>query len=132
MIAAPLPDVDEYWPLVEWAFQNFEDRSGGDAEAGHLRQMVRNDERQCWVAMDGEQIYAVGLTEVIQPHKRVVFDFCAGKDRDGWQELMVQTIETWAREIGSAGMRTYNRTGWTPFLRDQGYRETHRIMEKAF
>lgn len=132
MIVAPLPDVDEYWPLVEWAFDNFEERSGGDATAERLREMVRHDERQCWVAMDGERIFAVGLTEVLGPHKRVSFDFCTGRGREGWQDLMVQTIEKWAREIGSAGVRTYSRTGWTPFLRDQGYRETHRIMEKVF
>lgn len=132
MIVAPLPDVDTYWPLVSWAFDNFEERSGGDATAERLREMVRHDERQCWVAMDDDRICAVGLTEVTEPHSRVTFDFCAGQDREGWQELMVQTIEAWAREIGSVGMRTYSRTGWTPFLRDQGFRETHRIMEKVF
>lgn len=132
MIVSALPDVDRYWPLVAWAFENFSERTGGDVSVEDLRDMVRRDERQCWVAMEGPDIKAVGLTEVVGPNKRIWFDYCAGKDREDWQSQMVDTIEAWGRDIGSVGIRTYSRTGWTHFLKNSGYRETHRIMEKVF
>ncbi len=133
MIVAPLKakEIDRFWPLLEWAFTNFEERCGGDITAEELRDDVRDAAKQCWIALEGRDVRAVGITEIHGPHKRVWFNYCAGRGREDWQTLMVEEIEAWAQRIGSAGIRTYSRTGWTPFLKGQGYRETHRIMEKS-
>lgn len=56
--------------------------------------------------------------------------FCAGVGREDWFHLIEQ-LERWAAEhIGCAGMRAFCRPGWAPELKRQGYRETHRVMDK--
>lgn len=134
MIVDRLDDVDKYWPQISWAFDSFEERTGGDAPAEELRKMVRDGYRQCWVAFDEKEliVMAVALTEITGPMKRVWVDYTAGRKREAWQEHMQEAIETWAKGIGASGIKTVSRTGWTPFLKAGGYRETHRIMEKVF
>ena len=133
MIVAPLPaeDIDKFWPLLEWAFVSFSERTDGDVTPDELKDDVREAAKQCWVALEGTDVRAVGLTEVQAHGRRVWFNYCAGRGREDWQTQMVEEIEAWSKRIGARGVRTYSRTGWTPFLRDMGYRETHRIMEKS-
>lgn len=116
-------DIDKYWHLLKPFFEDFAQSTRGEASAERLRELVRDEHRQCWIALDGE-IYAVGLTESTKAS--VWFDFCTGKERELWQDAMVDAVE---KHAGKRIVKTFSRPGWTPFLKSRGYRETHRVME---
>ncbi len=116
------------WPHVKQYFRSFEDRSRGELTAGELLTHVIDKRLQCWVATDGEEVKACGLTEVSK--KTVVFAFCAGVDRDEWRDEMVSEIEQWAKHIGARRVRIICRPGWVRELKSLGYKESHRVLEK--
>lgn len=124
-------EIEEYWPHMESRFRSFEERTHGDITAEILKQECLEGKRQCWVAVN-EGIEAVALTEVAGLNNRVWVEYCSGEGRQDWQDKIMDAIEAWAREIEAPGVLTFSRTGWTPFLKGRGYRETHRVMEKVF
>lgn len=52
-----------------------------------------------------------------------------GEDMKAWRHLLPQ-LEQYLRDIGCSVIRPINRPGWTPFLKDNGYRVTHHTTEK--
>ena len=118
----------DVWPAVAEYFKSFEERS--NTTAGDLLRAVLAGEKQCWVVVDGK-VHACALTSVQRGRKTTVeLAHCAGEGREGWQSDLVEEIRRWAREIGADQLRTYNRPGWSRFLREMGLRETHRVMEQ--
>ena len=124
--------VREYWPHIRPFFENFEERTQGDVDADQLFEEVQDGQRQCWAAIGDKGVQAVALTEVAGLRGRVWVEYCAGERREEWQDQIMDAIEAWAKDNGSPGVLTFSRTGWTPFLKGRGYRETHRIMEKCY
>lgn len=124
--------ADEFWPvfpLVEWHFRSFEERSRGEVTAEDLAEEVMAMRKQCWIAWDGK-VRACALTHVEEGRIKVVeLTHCAGDGREDWQEPLVAELRSWAAFIGAQRFRTINRPGWTPVLRKMGLRETHRVME---
>lgn len=111
-------------------FANFEKRSEGETFADELMEDCRKGIRQCWLAVDDAEIYAVTLTEVLEnPMGTVVIGFCTGVKRELWWELMLDEIEAWASHRGARRLRVVARPGWAPVLKERGYRETHRVLE---
>jgi hypothetical protein len=52
-----------------------------------------------------------------------------GENMKAWRQLLPQ-LEQYLRDIGCSYIRPLNRPGWAPFLKDNGYKVTHYIMEK--
>ena len=118
------------WPFVVGAFNSFAERCFSTTVES-LVQDILAEKRQCWIAVKGEEVKACALTKVGRGEEAVVdMTHCFGKDREMWQEDLVETIRAWAVELGAKRFRTYSRTGWTPLLKSMGLRETHRIMEQ--
>ena len=124
---AQFPDV---YPHIRWAFESFAGRDPDGSLPEDIAGQVLAQTSQCWVAFDDE-IKAVALSEVRDGRaKSVLMTHCAGRDRQTWQEPLVEEIRNWARSIGATRFGTVNRPGWTPFLRKMGLQETHRLMEQ--
>ena len=127
----PKDHFPAWYPSLEWAFQSFAERSAGDATAEDLAGQVMAETSQCWIVWDNT-VKAVALTEVQEGRKKaIVMTHCAGEEREDWQEMLVNTIRDWARSIGAEKFGTVSRPGWTPFLKQMGLRETHRVMEQS-
>lgn len=132
ILGVPPKDFPDMYPALEWHFQSFADRARGEATARRLVDEVMSGERQCWIAWDGK-VRACALTKVLDSAIRTVeMTHCAGEGREDWQRQMIETLTSWAREIGSARFRTINRPGWARFLKTMGLQETHRVMEVDF
>lgn len=91
-----------------------------------------------WDEIVGERMqlwytpHAVVVTEMHQfPRKKVCHVFLAAGVMAEIRAL-APVVEQWARERGATAMRQFGRKGWTrSWLTADGWRETHRIMEKA-
>lgn len=126
----PRDDFEAIYPLLMWAFDSFAERSSGTATAEDLAGQVMAETSQCWLVWDNEPV-AVALTEVQESRKKTVcMTHCAGRGREDWQQPLVEEIREWAKHIGATRFSTVNRPGWTPFLKQMGLRETHRLMEQ--
>lgn len=125
------PEQFGHWyPALKWAFDSFAERSFGTTTAEDLAGQVVAQTSQCWIAWDQEPL-AVALTEVKESRKKTVcMTHCAGRGREKWQQPLVEEIRKWAKHIGATRFSTVNRPGWTPFLKQMGLRETHRLMEQ--
>lgn len=123
-------DFPRFYEQMKWAFDSFAKRSFEECTPEDLAGQVMARTSQCWVAVD-RNIRAVALTEVREGREKSVWlTHCAGHGREDWQSQMVDTIREWAKSVGATTFGTVNRPGWTPFLREMGLRETHRVMEQ--
>ena len=126
----PAEKFEGWYPKLEWAFESFAERSRGEATKEDLAGQVMATTSQCWIVWDNK-VKAVALTEVKEGRiKSVTLTHCAGDGREAWQKPLVNELKKWAKHIGATRFATVNRPGWTPFLREMGLRETHRIMEQ--
>ena len=127
----PPGDMARVYPLVEWHFDSFAERSNGATLSTDLLTEVETEKKQCWIAWD-DGVRACALTQVLTGRVKVVeVTHCAGKGREDWQGPIMEEIMNWARHIGATQLMTINRPGYTKFLKGLGLKETHRIMEMA-
>jgi len=118
------------WPHLSGYFKSFEERSDGSILAFDLYSQCVSGERQCWIASDGNVVKACALTEIQKgPMNVVMLTFCAGEDMIEWRREMVDTIKAWAKTVGSGRVIAIHRIGWTPFLKDEGFKVTHYFSE---
>ena len=129
IVGVQADDFMKVFPLVEWHFNSFADRSRGEITVSDLVAQVLDKTRQCWIATD-QGIHACALTRVEDGRiKTVDMTHCAGAGREEWQKELVAEILAWAKSIGADRFRTINRPGYSKMLQGFGLRETHRLME---
>lgn len=80
---------------------------------------------------DAGRAVALGGAKLWQRGGAVVGDivWCSGKDRNSYQHLLSE-FEALLRDAGCSVVRPIARYGWTKFLKAQGYKMSHVIMEK--
>lgn len=123
-------DFVDVYPQVARFFASFYERSRGSLLPGVLEGEILEGQRQCYVATRDGKIIACALSTV-SPAKAITLDFCSGDDDAEWPEQMIEMFEQWAANEGGA-LIVICRSGWVRRLkmRERGYHETHRIMEK--
>lgn len=101
--------------------------SGGRVTPEGLFKRIEDGELQLWVAVDGRDVHALLLTEIIQypALKACHIELCAGENRHEWLHFLGQ-VEQWAREQGCEVMEGYMRPGW----KLDGYRVRRHVTEK--
>lgn len=127
--SVPKEHFREVYPKLEAFFASFVERAHGGVVEGLLEAEVMGGKRQCYVAVEGDEIKGCALSEVA-PNGDISLTHCSGRDREEWQEEMLRTFEEWAADEG-VGLAVYCRQGWVRALKmkERGYRETHRVME---
>lgn len=127
ILALPPHEIRENWDKLEPFFAEFERAAGGEYTRHDLRNAC-GVSRQCWVAVVDRQIKGVGLTE--RTRASIWLDYCTGKDSEEWARDMYRAVEAWAKGE-RVPMKAYCRPGWVRLLKEMGFRETHRVMERA-
>lgn len=99
-------------------------------------QMLDNAEVQAflvWEPVEQKAQAFIGVQYLASTKGRVgQIIWLMGENRKEWVHLFVD-LETYLREHqGCASMRAIARPGWSKFLKQSGYRETHVVMEKAW
>jgi len=93
-------------------------------------QILRREVRLMLV-MDGDKAQALVGTTIHQMDGKSYGDmiWLAGFGREQWQQLLPE-FEQLLRDAGCVMCRTICRPGWSRYLKRQGYRLKHIIMEK--
>jgi hypothetical protein len=95
-----------------------------------MRQIARRQVRLVLV-MDGDKAVALVGVSIHQMDGKSCGDmiWLAGAGREQWQDLLPE-FEQLLRDAGCCLCRPICRPGWSRYLKQQGYRLKHVIMEK--
>jgi hypothetical protein len=135
MTLLPIPlaeQTDEGWikhwaPFLPLIAQHSHESVADLIEQIRLRQvrlvLVMNGERpQALVGVSIRQMMnGIGCGDMI---------WLAGIGREQWQDLLPE-FEQMLRDAGCTICRPICRPGWSPFLKEHGYKLTHVMMEKV-
>jgi hypothetical protein len=126
-------EIDKVWVFVEDYIQKSLDRSGGYADHQDIKDRIKQNLMQLWIAWEEEdrKVYAVGVTEITQypKYKTLNFRILTGESMEKWTHL-IQPIESWAKGEGVTKMEFYTRPGWEKILSKQGYKKSHVQLDK--
>ena len=126
-------EVDKVWILVKDYIQDALNRSGGYADHEHIKDQIKKNLMQLWVAWSEEdqKLYAVGVTELKEypKYKTMNFGILTGERMDLWVQYL-EPMEQWAKQQGVDKMEFYARPGWEKFLKTKGYVKSHIQLDK--
>ena len=126
-------EVDKVWIMVKDVIQTALDRSGGYADHGHIKDQIKKNLMQLWVAWSDNQkkVYAVGVTEIKEhpKYRTLNFRILTGGGRIQWIRF-ADVIEEWATTQGVKKMELFARPGWERVLKARGYVKTHVQLDK--
>ena len=126
-------EVDKVWIFVKDYIQNALDRSGGYADHFHIKDQIKKNLMQLWVAWSekDQKVYAVGVTELKEypKYRTMNFRILTGDKMELWTQFL-EPMEAWAKKQGVNKMEFYARPGWERFLRNKGYTKTHVQLDK--
>ena len=126
-------EVDKIWILVKDHIQDALNRSGGYADHEHIKDQIKKNLMQLWVAWSEEdqKLYAVGVTELKEypKYKTMNFRILTGERMDLWVQYL-EPKEQWAKQQGVDKMEFYARPGWERFLKNKGYVKSHIQLDK--
>ena len=81
-------EIDKIWIMVKDYIQAALDRSGGYADHDHIKDQIKKNLMQLWIAWanDKKKVYAIGVTEIKQypKFKTLNFTILTGGDRIQW------------------------------------------------
>ncbi|MBN9497861.1 MAG: hypothetical protein J0H39_13980 [Alphaproteobacteria bacterium] len=126
----PTADAERAWPLVRAHIERTAETSAGEMTADDIKARIASGDFQLWIVLDGADLLATVLTEVVSyPQRKVCFIVgCVGEHRVKWIHLIAE-IEDWARLQGCATSRIRARKGWVKVLPD--YKIAHIVLERA-
>lgn len=130
LYGVPSHEVDGVWEAVRpWVAAACLRGIGAGYNETDIYQYLLDRDMQLWLARDGQEIIAVGITEIVNyPRRRICnLTIGTGKRREQWQHFR-HIIEVWAKEQGCSHMSCLARNGWRRVFND--YKSTHTLLEK--
>lgn len=123
-------DFPKWFDRLTWHFESFADRSSGANTVESIVKSVLDRETQCWAVIEGDRVRACALTHISNDAgKTCVVLACAGEGAKDWFEILVKTLYSWSKEVGSNKFEVHARPGWEKYLKHLGMRKTHIVME---
>jgi len=120
------------WDAVEPYIEKATDRSGGRYRVQDIRQAVLAAKKQLWIIVNGSDAVMAAVVTEIRDYptgvKACNVVLCAGEDHRLWVHH-IDGLKDWAKERGCSIMEVMGRDGWTPALREMGYRRSQAVFE---
>lgn len=130
VVAVPSGDFPAWRDVLSWHFDSFAERSSGANTVESIIKSIMDRETQCWAVMQGGKVKACALTHIANDAgKTCVVLACAGEGAKDWFEILVKTLYSWSKEVGSNKFEVHARPGWEKYLKHLGMRKTHIVME---
>ena len=127
----PRSQVFAVWPKVrphavkaaEYTFGRFEPEDLLDAASAGQFDM--------WVVFEGQEAFGVVFTGITQyPRKRCLdMTFIGGDEGMSWKDIMLDTLQRWARDNGCDSIESSGRAGWAKIFKGDGYKMLWQVYE---
>lgn len=120
---------DNWKSRIEWHLASFAQSTRGALAPDYYEGLIKSRHSQCWIALEGEDVRAVCLTQIRDDALNTcVITHCAGDSFSEWIGA-VHIIKAWAKEAGCQRIEAITRPGWERYLRTHGFKKTHVILD---
>lgn len=125
-------EVLQYWPVINGWIASALDHGGVFLTPEGVWSALLLNQMTLWLAMEGDDVRACAVTQVIQYPKIKACNYIAlgGIGMDDWLHLRVG-IEDHAKACGCEAMESISRPGIVRKMRDHGYLPLVSILRKA-
>lgn len=120
-------EIDYWWDQVEPLIHKPLWRTGAirEYESDDILRFIKTRDMQCWIAHDGAEILAVGVTEIVQyPRRNVLAIVTVGAKNgsiDAWIDHL-DTLKAFAERHDCGVIRAWGRKGWAKKLKPDAVR----------
>ena len=96
-----------------------EPHSEGELAPEDFYEAIHNGEMQLWLAVEGKELLASMVTQVVPYPKKTVLRIISigGDDMEKWIGY-IPLIEDWALSMGCTSLECWGRKGWLKVLKD--------------
>ncbi len=103
----------------------------GAFTAEDIHQLILDKQMQLWGVHDGD-LKAVFITQVVEyiRIKRLRLVLIGGHEMDGWEQIVSESMDKFAKENGCSGIELWGRKGWLKRLAKYGYQEYETVIIK--
>lgn len=107
--------------------------SAGEYEAQDLLDLAIDSKAQLWAAIGNSEILGAACSQVVDyPRARILYVLTmAGREFRNWVGLATAEAERFAKTQGCDLIRINGRAGWARRVREFGYAERYRQVDKA-
>lgn len=127
------PDlVSKVWPFIAHWIDALNDKRESWWRMPDPKAACENRDAQLWLIWDSAAGRARGavVTQITTDSARVAeVPLVAGDNMADWLHLL-DDLEEWARAENCVAMIGYARSGWARMLKDKGWRERARLIER--
>lgn len=130
--AIPTRHVPQVWPLCEGMIEKAVDYANGRVTTRGIYDRLLDRDLQLWCVIRDDEILAACITKVSRfpAVKSCCIMYAGGTELDSWMSRILDTVETWAKELECDVLEVNGRRGWVRKLKDQGFREISVTVEK--
>jgi len=128
----PAEHVDRVWPGVAHWIDRLNAKREPWWRMPDPQRACRECDAQLWLIWDGEKKHPRGcvVTQITNDGARVAeVPLVAGDGMKDWLYLL-DDLEHWARGEGCVALIGWARAGWARVLKDRGWRERTRLIER--
>ena len=133
LVGVPGPDVERLRSLLCPHFEAMAAASHRRFTVDSIFAALARGDMQLWIAIDGVNIVAAGITELIRYPNHTACRAVAliGRDHRAWLRKLSDAVDAWARAQGCTEMQALvGQRGWERLLRFLGYRPDHVLLSK--
>lgn len=127
----PKEYVDGVWGEVVDYMQAACEHTEGRYEAEDVYTLIMEYDYILWIAFDDTGVKGAVVTgTVTYPRKKfLLLMFCGGVDGFGWKDVMLDTMQRWAKTTGCDGIEASGRIGWGRIFKSNGYKPVWQTFE---
>lgn len=121
----------EYWPIAKEYLKPSIDMNRGALTEDDVYQLVKDKDMQLWGVHNGD-LKAVFVTQIVEylRTKRLRLVLIGGHEMDGWEAIVSDAMDRFAKENGCSGIELWGRKGWLKRLSKYGYEEYETVIIK--
>lgn len=129
--SVPKEYIQDIWPMVGKHLQKAIDKNPGLYTVDMLYADLINGAQLLWVAIDDGAIKMAATTRIVvfPSGSMMIAEWLGGDEMESWLENALETIESYANDMGCRRMEVYGRKGWK-VLKQYGWNDAAVVYRK--
>lgn len=131
----PPDDVPKLWHIVAPLLSEAVTLSEGRYDMRAVLDSLRARHSLLWVIYDDDLVVRAAFTAAKRQYPKAAWlavEFMGGDGMHEWIAAVVDTLTSYAKDSGLAGLEMSGRTGWKRVLGPLGWRENAVLLVKRF
>lgn len=129
----PAPEIHRIWGYVAPMLERSTDLSEGRYDLVDLAKKLASGEFHLWIVFEKRGVIVAAITSAFTWYPQGKFlsgQFLGGERLSEWRDLFCDVFDRWGRDNGCKAVEMTGRAGWVRVLKDNGYREVYRVLQR--